>query len=418
MRSINRDAIFQTLHCHLFFFICGVKVLLIHQHFKTPYKGGAIRSYYLAKGLVDNGVQTIVITAHNKDRYTVEDVDGIEVHYLPIAYNNRFGFLQRVLSFMRFVKGAVRTAGKFRDAELCYAISVPLTVGIAARRIVSRYNIPFVFEVGDLWPEAPVQMGIIRNPILKKILYDLERKIYTSARAVVALSPAIESEIRKKVNQPDVFLIPNISDTDFFKPQEKDPGLVERFGVENKFVVSYTGAIGYANDLDQMLACAKASDEAKLPVHIVMCGDGAYLDHLKNEIVRLNLHNFSIIPFTNREGVREILNVTDATFISYRPVPVLETGSPNKYFDGLAAGKLIIVNFGGWIREEIESNQCGIFINPRDPEDFIRKIKPFITDSHLLKAHQQSARSLAERKYSRTLLTQKFVQIIKNQLPR
>lgn len=387
--------------------------MLVHQHFKTPYKGGAIRSYYLAKGLVDNGIETIVITTHNLSGYAVEDVDGIEVYYLPIAYNNRFGFLQRSLSFIRFVKEAVRTAGKFQGLDLCYAISVPLTVGIVARKIAARHNIPFVFEVGDLWPDAPVQMGIIRNPVLKKILYDLERKIYTAARAVVALSPAIESEIRKKVTRANIFLLPNISDTDFFTPQGKDQKLIEQFGVSNKFVVSYTGAIGYANDLDQMVACAKASAEAQLPIHFLVCGDGAYLDHLKSEKARLNLHNFSIIPFTNREGVREVLNVTDATFISYRPVPILETGSPNKYFDGLAAGKLIIVNFGGWIREEIESNQCGVFINPREPEDFTHKIMPFLTDPHLLKSHQLSARSLAERKYSRTLLMQKFVEFIK-----
>ena len=54
------------------------------------------------------------------------------------------------------------------------------------------------------------------------------------------------------------------------------------------------------------------------------------------------------------------MNVTDATFICYKPVPILETGSPNKYFDGLARGKLILVNFGGWIKEEIEAKRCGV----------------------------------------------------------
>ena len=63
-------------------------------------------------------------------------------------------------------------------------------------------------------------------------------------------------------------------------------------------------------------------------------------------VKQYQLKNFSILPFQNREGVKEVMNVTDATFICYKPVPILETGSPNKYFDGLAAGKLILINFG------------------------------------------------------------------------
>ncbi len=391
-----------------------MKVLFLHQHFKTPHTGGAIRSYYLAKGLVDHGVETVVITTHNLPKYIIENVDGIEVHYLPVAYDNRFGFLKRSLAFMRFVWGAVPLAKKFQGIDLCYAISVPLTVGIAARRIAFRYKIPFVFEVGDLWPEAPVQMGVIKNRLLKNFLFDLEHKIYDSAEAVVALSPAIEAEVRKKTRR-EVFLIPNMSDTDFFKPEDKRPALVERFNVKDKFVVSYIGAIGYANGLHQFIACAKASAEAQLPVQFLLCGDGAFLDPLKNKATRLQLSNFTIIPFTNREGVREVLNVTDAAFISYRPVPVLETGSPNKYFDALAAGKLVMVNFGGWIHEEIETNQCGVFVDPRDPADFVQKVKAFVEDAFLLKKYQLASRALAERKYSRKLLTQKFVQVIKDQ---
>jgi glycosyltransferase involved in cell wall biosynthesis len=95
-------------------------------------------------------------------------------------------------------------------------------------------------------------------------------------------------------------------------------------------------------------------------------------------------------------------------------VPVLETGSPNKYFDGLAAGKLIIVNFGGWIREEIERNGCGVFISSDSPVDFVTRITPFLKDETLLRQHQQEARRLAEKKYSRQKLSKEFASIFIN----
>jgi glycosyltransferase involved in cell wall biosynthesis len=389
-----------------------VKVLFLHQHFKTPYGGGAVRSYYLARALSDRGIETVVITTHSGPQHKKENVDGIEVHYLPIPYDNRFGFYKRSLSFVRFVYNAVQLTGKLKDIDLCYAISVPLTIGIAARKIQSRFKIPFLFEVGDLWPEAPIQMGFIKNSLLQNFLYKLEKKIYTSAKAIVALSTAIESEVKKKAVGKSVHLIPNMSDTEFFTPEAKHSSLVKKFNVEGKFVVSYIGAIGVANGLEYMLECARVSSEARLAVHFILCGDGAVLDHLKNEVTRLKLDNFSIIPFQTRDGVKEILNVTDAAFISYKPVPVLETGSPNKYFDGLASGKMIIVNFGGWIRNEIESNQCGIYVDPFNPHDFAQRISSFLKNEKLLKKYQEAARLLAEEKYSRKILSEKFYHLL------
>ncbi|MBT1697264.1 glycosyltransferase family 4 protein [Fulvivirgaceae bacterium PWU4] len=385
-----------------------MKVLLLHQHFNTPAEGGAIRSYYLAKALVSQGMQVVVITGYNGQGYRVRNVEGIEVHYLAVAYENRYGFYRRSVSFIRYLLGAVKLAAKFRDADVCYAMSVPLTIGLAAKRIQKRFGIPFIFEVGDLWPDAPVQMGFIRNRWFCNMLYRLEKNIYRSADSIVALSPAIQSAIAQKVPGKKIHLIPNMGDTDFFKPVDKDPSLQRKFGVEGKFVVSYTGALGIANGLDRFLQCAAASQETKLSIHFLLCGAGAMLGHLQQEAERRKLRNLTILPFTHRDGVREILSVTDASFISYQPVPVLETGSPNKYFDGLAAGKLIVVNFGGWIRDEIENN-CGIYAPT--PQAFVTGISPFVESPELLKAYQQASRNLAEKKYSREQLSKAFATI-------
>jgi glycosyltransferase involved in cell wall biosynthesis len=105
------------------------------------------------------------------------------------------------------------------------------------------------------------------------------------------------------------------------------------------------------------------------------------------------------------------MNVTEATFICYKNVPILETGSPNKFFDGLAAGKLIIVNFGGWIRQDIEEAQCGIYVDPMNPTDFVKKVSEFTSDSKKLKSYQESSRQLGERKYSRKILSKRFQEI-------
>jgi glycosyltransferase involved in cell wall biosynthesis len=388
-----------------------VKVLLLHQHFNTPETGGALRSYYLAKALADAGIGVIVIAAGNSPQTIKKRVDGVEVYYLPVAYDNRFGFAARVWAFAKYVWGVVRLYSALGNFDFCYAISTPLTVGFAARWIKMFRSIPYFFEVGDLWPEAPIQMGFISNPVFKKALYQLEKSIYQSAHAIVALSPAILSAIEKKVTEKKIHLIPNMADCDFFLPEAKDPELETKYGVKNKFVVSYIGAVGLANGLDYFLECANLSRKADLPIHFFICGDGALLERLKLNARQLDLHNLTFTGFTNRAGVKELLNVTDAAFICYKPVPVLETGSPNKYFDGLASGKLIIINFGGWIKTEMEEYECGIFVDPKHPTDFIKKITPFLSDREKLKKFQTNARGLAERRYSRRALSEEFLKI-------
>jgi len=386
--------------------------LILHQHFNTPEKGGAIRSYYLAKALADRGIKVVVITAHNESQYKKEITEGIEVHYLPVAYDNRFGFAARSWSFIKYVKGVVELAGQFKDFKYCYAISVPLTVGLAALWVKKRYNIPYIFEVGDLWPDAPIQMEFVKNYVFSEALYFMEKRIYKSAHSIVALSPAIQSAIEKKVPGIKIHLIPNMADCEFYKPESKDPVLEARFRVPNKFVVSYIGAVGVANGLDYFLECANAARKAALPIHFFICGDGALVDRLKKNAQQLSLTNLTFLDFTNRKGVQELLNVTDASFICYKQVPILETGSPNKFFDGLAAGKLIITNFGGWIKKEIEENQCGVYCNPQQPTDFVKKITPFLDDQELLSSYQNASRHLAEKKYSRKHLSTKFVSIL------
>ncbi|MGC4022504.1 MAG: glycosyltransferase family 4 protein [Cyclobacteriaceae bacterium] len=388
-----------------------MKILILHQHFNTPAKGGAIRSYYLAKALVERGIETVVITGCNEKKYKHENIEGIQVHFLSVAYDNSFGFFARSISFVDYIFKSVKLAKNMVGFDKCYAMSVPLTIGIAAYRLKTKLKLPFIFEVGDLWPDAPIQMGFVKNSMFASLLYRLEKFIYKEADSVVALSSSIKVEIERKISNKKVHVIPNFSDCEFYRPDTKSEALEEKYGVKNKFVVSYIGALGAANGLEYFIECANVSRKKNLPIHFILCGTGAMLERLKTSVEKLKLNNISITGLVNRDSVKEIMNVTDAAFICYKNVPVLETGSPNKYFDALASGKLIITNFGGWIREEIEETGCGISLDPTSPASFVEKIQSFISNKEKLMRFQQSARQLAEEKYDRKKLSDFFARI-------
>ena len=390
-----------------------MKILYLHQYFKTPEEGGAIRSYHLATALVKDGHEVELITSHNKGSYELKLVDGVKVHYLPVYYDNSLSSLSRIIAFLKYITLAYRKAKSITGVQLCYASSTPLTVGILALRLKKKFNIPFFFEARDLWPEAPIQMGVIRSPLLKKFLYGLERRIYKGADKIIALSPGIKEGIEKVVNKP-IVITPNMADCQFFLVKEKEPALEQKFEVKDKFVLSYFGTLGAANKVQYLLEAAKECQKAKLTtVSFLIAGKGKELTYLKSLANKWELTNLRFIDYLNREGVRELLNITDAVYISFDSMPVLETTSPNKFFDAIAAGKLCIVNSNGWIKELIEREQFGFYADPVKPADFTTKLTEFVTNKTKLKDYQHNARKLAEKAFSKELLLPQFLKLFK-----
>lgn len=390
-----------------------MRIFYIHQYFKTPEEGGGVRSYYLAKAMADAGHHVDLFTAHNRDTYKKAFVDGIHVHYLPVKYDQSFGFFRRVRAFLVFVLLIMIKTDSLPKADLCYVSSTPLTTGLAAIYLKWRYKIPYYFEVRDLWPEAPVQLKVIRNKALKRLLYWLEKNIYQKAKAIVALSPGAQRYISERVPQKEVLLLPNMADCDFFEKTEKNPYHELQFRVNGKFVVTYFGAVGKVNQLQNLLDAAEACQQKLLhEVAFMIAGEGSELPAIQQEAEARGLKNLHFVPFQNKYGLLSVLNVTDAVYISFMDLPVLQHCSPNKLFDALAAGKLCISTLPGWMQEMLEDNQCGFYADPSRPEEFVKSIAPFVNDRELLESFQSNARKLAERSFSRKAQAEKLLAFI------
>ncbi len=388
-----------------------MKILYIHQYFKTPDEGGANRSYYMAQALIRQGHKVTMLTSHNEFSRQEKIVDGIEVIYLPVKYSNFFRFSARVFSFLKFVMLSKSWLKNNHDFDKCIASSTPLTVGLISLWLKKIYNTPYVFEVRDLWPEAPIQMKAIKNPVLKWSLRKLELRIYKNAERIIALSPGMRNHIEKLIEGIPVDLIPNMADCDFFeKTVKKDEDLEVQLGVKNKFVVSYFGAVGPVNDLMSMIRCAEISRD--LPIRFLIMGQGSGLTFIKRYVQRHQLSNVFFIPYGNKQDVRNVMNVTDACYVSFLHKPILRTNSPNKFFDAIASGKLIITNIQGWIRGLVETKHIGFFADSDFPAEFKEKIQPFINSPELLQKYQNSSREVAEQFFSRKDLSAHFVQAI------
>jgi glycosyltransferase involved in cell wall biosynthesis len=382
-----------------------MKIIYIHQYFKTQAEGGAIRSFYISQALKNKGHDVHIVTAHDKPALEVKSIEGTTVYYLPVNYDNSYGFFKRVFSFLTFTWKAYRVCRSIKKADLVYASSTPLTVGLIALALRRFQHIPYIFEVRDLWPEAPIQLGYLNNTALKFAAKCIEKSIYNKALHVVALSPGMQEGIQA-VSKTPVTVVSNMSDCDFFipaKPVSLSP-----------IVVTYFGAVGKVNRMDSFLSLAKYAS-LHFPHHyqFIVAGQGSELNRIKAEA--LALENMVFMGHLDKVGIKKLLEATHVSYISFGPEAILETNSPNKFFDSIAMGKLCVITTKGWIKTLIEKNRIGFYHDGKDAAHFFSSVQS-LCNTNSLEDISRRARSLALHDFEKNTLTAQVVSILEQQV--
>lgn len=332
-----------------------MRIIYIHQYFKTPAESGAIRSWYLAQGLADKGFEVAIITGGRTNK--VIEYDGFTVHYIQNNYHHSKGNLDRIVAFLAFMFKAYWLAATLPKPDLLYVTSTPLTVVIPALLLKWTKGIPFIFEVRDLWPEAPIALGIIKQPMVKYLAFQLAKVGYIEAEAVVALSHDIKVAIQNLLKDLPVEVIPNIADIDYFN-NEVD---IEK---QAPLTIGYFGTMGLANGITQVIPLLLAlQNQFPNQWRFVFSGEGNEKASFLRMVSDVGLTDRVIEwPQTNKDGIKQYLVQCHFTYVSFnQTAPILSSGSPNKFFDSLAAGVPVILNFKGWLNELVTKNQLGFY---------------------------------------------------------
>lgn len=379
-----------------------VKITYIHQYFKTPIEGGATRSYHVAKAMVEAKHEVNLITSYNESNYTIKNIDGITVHYLPIPYHNGMGTIVRIWSFIQFARQAYTLAKKIKT-NLVYATSTPLSVGWTALRLKQKLNIPYIFEVRDLWPEAPKQLGVITIPYLLKKLTAFERTVYANASQIIALSPGIANGVSSSNPLSKVTLVPNFANNELAKHTnrkcEKD---------NYAFRIVYSGTIGHANHIEFLAEIIRLTDiHFGNKVQFKLLGEGKFSDKIATLCKASS--NSVFLGFQSQNQVFEHLLAADATLTTFLEFPILETNSPNKFFDGLATSNLSLINFDGWIHETITAHNCGFKLST---ETFVSIINSLLDHPEETKLMKANAKKLAIEQFDKDILCQQITTLI------
>jgi glycosyltransferase involved in cell wall biosynthesis len=398
-----------------------MRIVYIHQYYCNPGMTGGIRSYEQARRLVARGhtvhVITTDITPGGKRslgwRRTEED--GVHVHWYSVPYSNEMSFARRIRSFAEFMVLATAKAAALK-ADLVFATSTPLTVAVPGVLAAKLRRVPFVFEVRDLWPEVPIEMGALHNPLARRLAGALASFAYRNAEEVIALSPGMAAGVRARRPATRTEVIPNAADLDLFAVS---PEAVHRFRDGHRWLgdrplIVYTGALGMVNGVEYLIRAARRMREIDPEAQTLIVGHGREWEDTRRLAAEHGLLDRTVRmwPKVPKAELPVILGAATMSTSFVRPIRALWDNSANKFFDALAAGRPIAVNYGGWQADLLTESGAGLVLDPYDADAAGALIARHVRDDVWLKEAGEAAHRLAVERFSRDLLFDRFEAVL------
>lgn len=387
-----------------------MRILYLHQYFVPPTGPGGTRSYEFARRLIAAGHEVVMVTssamlppAMQRDtRGRTEDIAGIPTVVVHVPYANEMAFSDRIKAFLAFALRASREATRHK-ADVIFATSTPLTIAIPAIAGRLAQRVPMVFEVRDLWPELPIAFGALTNPALVAAARALEWCAYHAAAHVVALSPGMkEGVVRRGIAPQRVSVIPNSCDVELFDvPASRGAPIRESLGLGPKQpLIVYAGTFGHINGVGWMVDLAAATREVAPEIRFLLLGKGAQLQTVRERAQAAGVLDETLfirgpVPKAEMPAVLAAATVASSLFV---PIEAMWHNSANKFFDALAAGRPVMINYRGWQAALIEETGCGLVLPEADPAEAARRLAAFVADEvRLARARASAARAARER---------------------
>jgi lipopolysaccharide/colanic/teichoic acid biosynthesis glycosyltransferase/glycosyltransferase involved in cell wall biosynthesis len=396
-----------------------VRILYVVQHFSGPNGTSSVRAYEAATRLVRLG-HSVTVLCGTFEAATATDFDtavaaGVEIVRSPIAYGQAQTTTRRLLTFHRYMRWALRQGKRLPRPDVVFASSTPLTIGDIGRILARHHRVPLVFEVRDLWPEVPIALGALRNPVLQWLANRMAQRVYDASDHIVALSPGMKTGIlRWGVPGNRVSIVTNCSTPRVVcQPGERER-MRRHMAWTGRFVVVHPGAIGQVNNVDYLVDCGHELRRiGARDVLIAIVGAGAMRDHIARRIDQEGVENVRLYPPVPHQQIPQLLSAADAGVVTVLPVSPLETNSANKFFDLLAAGLPVALNYGGWQAEVLHESGAGGSCSGTDPGALARLLADWQSNPRHVQAMGTAARNLAEARFDRERLVIQLERILR-----
>jgi len=383
-------------------------ILYIQQILHLPETPGNSRSFDIALEWVKNGHQVSILTSRsvipceNLDfsaGFAYVDREGIEFYILDVGYSHLMSFSKRIAAFFHFVLKASRVGKQIKKVDVLLAYSPPLTVGWIGRYLATYHRVPWGLEVADVWPDVPIGMGLIRNPLLKYGLRKFGKSIYEDATHVFPFSEDMSIQLasygvnsdRQTVvhNGPNVPIAPHISFS----------------GDDHTVEIIYTGTVGIANDITQLLQVALiAQQNQRSDLIFTIIGEGNRLKEVKATAQSWGLTRVKFLKALPRTELPQLLAKADIGIVIFANHTVLEANGATKWFDYMAQGLPVITNYQGWQAQYMAQYNCGLSAPQGDLQQLWQQVCILADQAERRQEMGKNGHALVQKRFSRPYL--------------
>jgi len=389
-------------------------IVYFYQYFTTPKGSWSTRVYEFTKNWVEQGHEVTVVTSvYSKSDLKAtrfienQNIDGIKLKIINIQIDNKQPYIKRIYTFFVYCFFSIYYALTLR-CDVVIASSGPITVGFPGLVASIVRGKKFVFEVRDLWPEAPIELGILKNKFLQKLSYAFEKWCYRKSRLVVALSPGIRQNIIDRFPDTNVISVTNSANITLFS-SAKIP--LKKELLKGKKYALYMGNIGIVNNSELLYRAALRLQQVnRKDIHIVLIGDGQLKNDLKAKSKGIdNIHFLDLMP------KNELVNYLKNSFVSLIPLkntPMLATSSPNKLFESMAASVPVIQTTNGWIKDMLEQTNSGFVVSPTDEGELVNKLIYLADNENIATAMGENAYEYARIHFNKDILAKRMIDAI------
>jgi len=275
----------------------------------------------------------------------------------------------RLLSWMWFhVVTTILGLFVARGADVIFAPSPPLTIGLTAWVLGALRGIPFIYNVQEVYPDVAVTLGAMRRHSVIRFFRHIEDWVYARAKVITVIGSGMRANLLAKgVPAGKLVTIPNFIDPDELPIRPRTNAFAEEHGLVDRFVVSYAGNVGVPQGLGTVLdAALRLRDRTDILFLIV--GDGAALSALRSQAGRDGVENVRFLPFQPYSRVPDIYAASDICLVPQAEGTGLQ-GLPSKIYRIMACGRPVvgICDANSEVATLIQEAQCGLVVRPSDP---------------------------------------------------
>jgi colanic acid biosynthesis glycosyl transferase WcaI len=341
------------------------------------------------------------------------DYYGMEVLHAWMPRKGRSKLL-RIIAWIGFhVTSTIAGLVTRFKPDVILAPSPPLTIGVSAWLLGLRHNCPFIYNVQEIYPDVAVNLGVIRNAFIIKILQNLERFVYSKAKALAVISDSMANRIRAKgVPDEKIRVIPNFVDVRDFRPLPKENEFSRRYDLQDKFVVSYAGNMGKPQGLSKLIEAADLLRH-EAGIHFLMIGDGSERASLIEQAQRLQLPNITILPYQPYSLMAEAYAAADVSFVSQAP-GTSSDGIPSKIYRIMACARPVIActDADSDLARLVRKADAGIVVLPGDAKSLSAAIWQAFNQHDAWLEKGLKARNAILRDYSRPTISTLYHELI------